>query len=176
MRPTFTLSAVFIATLLATTWLSIAKPMLPRPAAMTDEALSLADISGFRLTVDPLPKAMTKAGVRDHRYAALITRLLADAEFEIEEEDHLPEVVSRVVVAESDDHPGAIAIFHVLALRQHVHLDRWERPLHVPTATISDVTLTSPRQANASLEYLVRQNVRVLKKIVQMATASDRGT
>ena len=172
MRPTFTLSAVFIATLLATTWLLIAKPILPRPATMTDEELSLADISAFRLTIDPLPKSMTTAGVRDRRYAALMTRLLADADFEIEEEDHLPEVVSRVVVAESDDHPGTLAIFHVLALRQHVHLDRWERSLHVPTATISDIALTSPRKANAALEHLVRQNVRVLKKIVQKASGS----
>lgn len=161
-----------VGILLAVTWWSTAKSILPLRSEISDEELSLADISSVRLTVDPLPKTLANAWGSSRDYAKLTRRLITDADFTIADDDDLPELVSRVAIAESDGHPDTIAVDHVLALRQRVLVDRLARRLRVPTATISDVVLVAPRGVKASLEKLIRRNVHMLKLVVKEATAA----
>ncbi len=164
------LVVLVIVSMLAPAWWALAAPILPAQSSISDEVLSLSQIREVRLEVDPLPKELIDAGARDTSYTKLVHDVLEDAGFEIVDDETLPVLVNRVIIAKDADHPNTLAIHQVIAVRQSVLVDRLGRHLTVPTATISDVELSTRSRAAKTLEDVVGKNVRVLASAVEMAT------
>jgi hypothetical protein len=158
------------ASMLTAPWWTAAAPYLPARGRPSDEALSLERVRSIRLEVDALPEPLTDAGANSHAYRELLRKELEDSHFVIGEGNDLPLLKSRVMIAEDDEHPDMMAIHHVIALRQKVLVDRLEKRLFVPTASISHVVLASHQDAVTKLNRLVRQNVRAFKSTVESAT------
>ncbi|MAE67578.1 MAG: hypothetical protein CMJ18_25250 [Phycisphaeraceae bacterium] len=165
------LLASFVTASLRTT----AAPVLPGGGPkVPDELLSLADVKAIRLDAGPLPRRLLGIGADTEAYRQVIRKALKESGFEISEDEDAPMLVSRVLVNEDPEHPGTIAIQHVIALRQRVVVDRLDRRLVVPTASVSIVTLASHDNAAAKLDSAVRRNLRTFQLMVNRATNAGR--
>ncbi len=160
---------LLVASILTGSWWAAADPILPH-AKLSDEEVSLAHIRRFRIDPLPMPKALTEIGFDDPVHKRVLKKELEAADFVIGQAEDMPLMISRVVVNQDENHPKMLAIWHVVALRQKVRLERLDRRLFVPTASVSNVVLASREDAVAKLKGLMRQNLRTLKRTVDHAT------
>ena len=154
---------------LAGGWWVSAGPVLPKPPKPSDEMISLAGIKQFRLNVQPV-LGFSKDVKSITEFAEKVFREQAElAGFEIGQDSDLPSVTLTVIGNSDPDLPEALSLYVAISVYQPVYMDRLERKLVVPTATILKPELTTQGRLLDTLHDQVRFAVGMMKEFVKTA-------
>ena len=154
---------------LAGGWWASAGPVLPKPKKPSDEMISLAGLKKFRLNAQPVigfakdVQSITEFAEKAFREHA------EDAGFEIGQDLDLLQVILTVIGNTDPDQPEALSLYVAISVYQPVYVDRLQRKLIVPTATILKPELTTQGRLLDTLDDQVRFTVGMMKNFIQTA-------
>ncbi|MAE67462.1 MAG: hypothetical protein CMJ18_24645 [Phycisphaeraceae bacterium] len=160
--------AATAATLVAV-W-SHAGPMVPAPSPPPEEALSLREARQFRLEPILLTPILKDAGVESRRLEKLISRWLLREGIELGDDPALPFLAVTILTDTDPDQPGSVAVTIIMAAHQRVHVDRIDRSLTVPTATMGNIALTTTDRLSDAVDRELQQTIRTLLGYIRWAS------
>ena len=149
-----------------------AGPILPGSITTDapDEARSLAGLKRVRLEVLPLPQLLRDAGVRPSRLGRILVGPLADSGVEVANDPELPRVAVKIFAATDAKQAAAVSIGVVVAVHQSVKVQRLDRQLRVPTASVTTVSLATRDTVRAVVEHELRAVADALQRIIRVTT------
>lgn len=139
---------------------------------ISDENLSLRNITATYLEVIPPSPTLTKHGVNAANIKTLCTDLLHEEGIDVldEPDDSMPtlQVIMITKVAESDA-SNAVAVCVYLTLQQPVLVERIDRRMRLPTWSTLDMQVRAPKAIEASTNASVQIVMNHFHGIIRQA-------
>ena len=154
---------------LAGGWWVSAGPVLPKVPKPSDEMISLAGLKKFRLNAQPVI-GFSKDVHSITEFAEKVFREQVEAAgFEVGRDLDLPQVSLTVIGNADPDQPDALSLYVAISVYQPVYVDRLQRKLVVPTATILKPELTTQGRLLDTLREQVAFTVSMMRNFVKTA-------
>jgi hypothetical protein len=172
----WTIVATGLLALGAGAWLAWAGPILPKTVTLPPEVQAMAGLDRFRAGVGPLIGLPSEVPLtRKLLLEELRQRLMAEGlELGDDDDKSLPLIALDLSFATDPDLPQVMSVTEVLSLHQKVTIERLDRQLLLPTATVVSARLTTLDKADQTTRLMIRSGVGVFANTLKLANAQRR--
>ena len=174
----WTIVATGLVVLTMGAWLVWAGPVLPGSAKLPAEIEAMGGLKRFRARVGMLINKPSEVVVTKDKLTKELRQHLTEHGLEVagDEERHLPIVSLDINFATDADLPETLSVTAVISLYQEVTVERLDRKLLLPPATIVSARLSTMDTAEEAITLAMQSTVGTFVSVLRTADAHERVT
>ena len=174
----WTIVAMGLLVLTCGAWLVWAGPVLPGAQRLPAEVEAMTGLERFRVRTGMLIGKPSEVTVTKEKLTKELRQRLTEHGLELgtDEERRLPLVSLDINFATDPDLPDVLSVTAVISLYQEVTIDRLDRKLVLPTASVVAARLTTMGNAEEAVTLAMQSCASTFATTLRMAEAHERVT